>query len=242
MYRFGPIFAISLYFLSLPTAAQDKKVVDISNAQTEYLKQIYKESILVDHRFINGSVYQDFYSRANGHQFFLTKNWYHGDLFMNGNAYHQVSLKYDTYSDLIIYNHIHETGSYALILNNTRIDSFSIEGHTFCQLPSKSGTGPMIDPGFYEVISKGKTSLYQKWRKRYNEPSQNSQGEFMLFSDLYILNKGVFHKVSRKPGLVRALKDREKEIKVFIRENNILIGTGDEMAIKRVVDYYNSLH
>ena len=80
-----------------------------------------------------------------------------------------------------------------------------------------------------------------KWQKRYNKPSQNSSGEFLQFNELYILNQSTFHKIKRKPQLIKALKDREKEIKAYLKEQHIFIGSGDVGNIKQVVDYYNTL-
>jgi len=217
------------------------KVLNLEEARYNYISEKYSESVQSDGRFVNGSLYQDFYNRSAGHQFFLTKNWSNGSVTINGKWQKQVPLRYDIYSDLLIYNHIQESGVYAVKLNKFRIDSFFIEGHSFCNLHANSGLSQDMNPGFYELISNGPATFYQKWIKRYNEPSQNSAGEFVLYNELYILNKEKFYKITRKPGLIKALNDREKEIKAFIKKQKIYIGTGDVVAIKKVVDYYNSL-
>ena len=163
-------------------------------------------------------------------------------MFVEGRSYNNIFLRYDIYSDQLIYNHIHQSGNHALMLNKIRIDSFIIEKHKFRQIFSDTGESQFCDPGFYEVIVAGRVSFYQKWIKRYTGPTQNSPGEFVLFNELYVLNKEQSHKISRKSGLIKALKDKEKEIKTYIKKYKIFIGNGDVESIKRVVDYYNTLH
>jgi len=224
---------IGVFFFSgfLAVTAQD----------ISYLEELYRQSAGTDTRFINGTLYQDAFPGSNGHPFFLSGNWYYGDLVMMGRAYHALPMKYDLHSDQLLYNHIHRSGSYVLVLNRTRIDTFVIDGHTFCKLGRTPGDRRGTDEGFYELIAAGKASFYQKWNKRYDEPSQHAQGEFSELKEWYIINDNQCFQVSRKPGLLHALGDREKEIRSYIRENRIVLGSGDELAVKRVIDHYNSL-
>jgi hypothetical protein len=224
---------IGVFFFSgfLAVTAQD----------ISYLEELYHQSAGTDTRFINGSLYQDAFPGSIGHPFFLSENWYYGELVMMGRAYHDLPLKYDLHRDLLLYNHILKSGSYVLVLNTTRIDTFVIDGHTFCKLDRTPGDQHETDEGFYELILAGKASFYQKWYKRYDEPSQHARGEFSEFKEWYILNDNQCFQVSRRPGLLQALGDREKEIRSYIRENRIVVGSADEQAVKRVIDYYNSL-
>ena len=80
-----------------------------------------------------------------------------------------------------------------------------------------------------------------KWIKRLEDPTPESMGEFSLFKEWYILNNGEFRKVSGKSGFFKSLEDHEKEIRSYIRENRIVIKTGNELDLKRIVDYYNHL-
>lgn len=241
MPRSDYIVLIALCICLQPAAAQEKQVMDLSHSQHAFLDEICTQSIPADYRYINGSVYRDSYGRANGHQYFLSDSWHSGRIYMNHKWYHQILLRYDIHSDELIYNYVDTSGTFALKLNETKIDSFWIEGHTFCNFRRGSSTGRTIDPGFYEVITTGSASLYQKWTKRYNETSQHAPGEFIPLNNIYIQKNQEFYKISRKPGLLRVLKDRGKEIRAYMREHGILMGTGDTEAIKRVIDYYNSM-
>ena len=238
-----PAFLITVFFIALSPMllAQQEGDPDLYGLQFSQLEALYNQSTGTDNRYINGSVYRDAYLRTRGHQFFLSESWAKGTLVMMGRNYKGIPLKYDLYKDQLLYNHVHESGSYTLILNTTRIDGFTIEGHRFIKLAELNGAPTETEGGFYEVMTEGKASFYQKRNKRFSEASQHSRGEFSDFTEWYILNNGQYHKVSRKPGLLKALGDREKEVRSYIREQRIVIGNGDEIAVKRVIDHYNSL-
>jgi len=154
-------------------------------------------------------------------------------------------LKYDLYRDQLLYNHIHPSGSYVIVLNKTRVDTFVIEGHLFCKfsLSDVPNGNPVSGrkEAFFEVVSRGAATFYQKWEKNYSEPTQHDGGSFSLHKDWYILNNNQYHRINRKYQLVRALGDREKEIRAYIRENRLILRPGDESTVKQVVDHYNSL-
>ncbi len=239
MVRITIFIILLLCIISQTLPAQQEREQDQNSFA--HLEKLYRHAAGPDRRYINGSEYQDVYPGSTGHQFFLTENWYFGQLVMENRAYKNLPLKYDQCNDQLLCNHIHSSGSYVVVLNRTRIDSFIIEGHVFCKLAIPDGTPSAAGEGFYELLSKGKASFYQKWEKRYSEPSQHSGGSFFQFREWYILNENKYYRVKRKKGLLKALGDREKEIRSFIRENRVIFVADDKAAVKKVVDYYNSL-
>lgn len=234
------IWFVFLSGLSSVLLAQGNMVEDLSTLQARYLENLYYGSTGADRNFINGSVYQE-HMRARGHPFFQEGNWMTGRLVMNGRSYDQLPLKYDIYTDQLLYNHIPESGTCPLVLNKSRIDSFTLGGHTFRHLRDITADDVQMDAGYYQVITEGRASFYIKWEKRYHEPTVHSQGEFTLHADRYILNHGNFFRINRRWGLLKALADRKKEIRTYIRKNNLVVAPGHEETVKAVVDHYNSL-
>lgn len=194
-----------------------------------------------DKRYINGFLYTESFTGTVGHPFFLSESWYSSSLSMDGREYEEINLRYDLYRDQVLFNHIHRSGSYIVVLNKTLIEGFVIEGHPFRKLPLEGHLSAIMKEGYYELLSEGKASFYVKWQKRLSDPSPDSQGEFSLFNEWYILNNGEVRKVSGKSGLLKALEDHKKEIKSFIRENRMVIKSGKELEVKRIIDYYNRL-
>ena len=121
------------------------------------------------------------------------------------------------------------------------IENFRIGGHYFVQLFPDPAVEDPVEAGFYELISTGPATLFRRWNKQYEPANQNSPGKFTEIRTLYLLVRNRYHKIHRRPSLIRALEDREKEIKSYIRTHVIIIGSGDLSQIKQVVDHYNSL-
>lgn len=99
------IWFVFLSGLSSVLPAQENRVEELSTLQARYLENLYYGSTGADRNFINGSVYQE-HMRVRGHPFFQEGNWMTGRLVMNGISYDQLPLKYDIYTDHLLYNHI----------------------------------------------------------------------------------------------------------------------------------------
>jgi len=235
------LFSLTLF----PYTTHAQKAMPGKGDAFSRLETHYRLAAGIDKRFINGSEYLDVFPGSIGHSFFLDGNWYLGELVMEGKRYNDIPLKYDLYRDQLLYNHIHPSGSYVIVLNKTRVDTFVIEGHLFCKfsLSDVPNGNPVSGrkEAFFEVVSRGAATFYQKWEKNYSEPTQHDGGSFSLHKDWYILNNNQYHRINRKYQLVRALGDREKEIRAYIRENRLILRPGDESTVKQVVDHYNSL-
>lgn len=194
-----------------------------------------------DKRYINGYLYAETFPGTIAYPFFLSENWYMSELSMDGRQYEDLALRYDLYRDQVLYNHIHPSGSYIIVLNKELIDAFAIDGHRFKKLPDSGHISAGMKEGYYELLAEGKASFYVKWQKRLSDPGPDSRAEFTLIKEWYILNDGEFKRVSGKSGILKVLEDHKKEVKSFIRKNRIVLISGKEPEVKRIIDYYNSL-
>lgn len=194
-----------------------------------------------DKRYINGYLYAETFPGTMGHPFFLSEAWYMSELSMDGRPYEGLTLRYDLYRDQVLYNHIHPSGSYIIVLNKELIDAFVMDGHLFKKLQDPGHLSEGMEEGYYELLAEGKASFYVKWQKRLSDPGPDSRAEFTLIKEWYILNNGEFRRVNGKSGLIKVLEDHKKEIKSFISDNRIVINAGKEPEIKRIIDYYNRL-
>ena len=95
MFRYTLVLIFAGLLTSSGSHAQDLKLLDLSVEQTHYLNERYCGSVTLDMEFVNGSLYQDYYGRTNGHQFFLNESWHDGSLVINGKSYEPVSIRYD---------------------------------------------------------------------------------------------------------------------------------------------------
>ena len=239
------VIFILLFLTLFPDATRAQRDFPGEGNAFSRLETYYRHATGIDKRYINGSEYLDVFPGCIGHPFFLDGYWCFGELVMEGRRYKGIPVKYDLYGDQLLYNHVHPSGSYVIVLNKTRVDTFVIEGHLFCKLTLSEAlqgipaTRSMEQ--FFEVVSRGPATFYQKWQKSFSEPTKHEGGTFSLQKEWYILNNNRYYRIKRKYQLVRALGDREKEVKAYIRENRVIFRPGDESAVKKVVDHYNSM-
>jgi hypothetical protein len=206
----------------------------------------YEEATGSAQLFVNGSLYQDVYPGTSGHPFLGSGQWSEGTIHAGGRAYGGILLRYDLCKDLLIYNHIHEKGIYAVSLNRETIDRFSLQGHHFIHYRENSREREEHlpkhnDPGFYEEICRGKASLYLKRVKRFNPPTAGGSGSFNAFETIHILKDGILQRISGKRSLLRVLEDQEIQIRRFIKEHKMILRGNDVAAYRQVVEYYNSI-
>ena len=210
------------------------------------LRNLVEQATGSGQSFINGTLYQDVYPGTNGHPFFGNGQWSEGSILTGGKTYRGVSLRYDLYKDLLIYNLIHESGIYAVNLNKERIDRFTLQGHHFVHLtntdadPERKKPQPAA-PGFYEEICTGKAALYLKWIKQYEPPSSQGDGRFIAFEQICIRKDGMLYRVTGKRTLLLVLSDQDVLIKRYIRVHGLTLRGNSAGVYQQVVEYYNSL-
>lgn len=195
--------------------------------------------------FINGTQYRDVYPGTNGHPFLGDGQWSEGTIQSEGKTYRGLMLRFDLCKDLLVYNYIHESGIYAVSLNNDRIERFSMQGHHFVYINNnyspEQGKAQLAGPGFYEEICRGKASLYLKWIKQYDPPTSRGNGRFLAFEQMFILKDGTLYRVSGKRSMLRVLNDQQNQIKQYIREHGLILRGNDAKAYHQAVEFYNSL-
>jgi hypothetical protein len=235
MFRFGIPLVAFLCFTALDGPCQVSPWLPYAE---DSLRSIVIQATGEDRRFINGTLYQEAYPRSTGHPFFGNGNWTEGSLVMLGKTSDGLLLKYDILNDLLIYNHVHESGIYAVNLNKGLVEEFAIDSYRFRQLTNQEQMSPA---GFYQIITTGPATYYIKWVKHYEPPSAASPGRFIQIKHSYIQVQQEIFRVKGRRGLLRALEDQKKLIRQYMRENQITVRGDNESGLRRVVDHYNRL-
>ena len=126
-----------------------------------------------------------------------------------------------------------------------QIDRFTIENHVFIHLTdSLNPTAPRY--GYYEQLYKGRISLLKKEKKTIGEdlsvPSLGVQ-KFIVHTVSYYLRIGnIYYPVNNKRSLLNALKDRSKEVRKFIRKNDLSVRNDKENTLLKVTAWYNGFN
>jgi hypothetical protein len=176
------------------------------------------------------------------HPYFIDNTWKSGSLLYKGMRYETGMLKYDTFKDCLVYLHTLGNTSYPVQLNRNFIREFEIDNHQFTYLNDfGKSSDEKLKEGYYEKIYDGNTKLYVRRQKLENLHESISDLEYKEWAYLFIKKEGVYHRITGKSSLLRVLNDRRKEIRSFIRNNNLVSCTKNYDSVSRILQHYDNL-
>ncbi|HEV2478192.1 MAG TPA: hypothetical protein VGS79_00950 [Puia sp.] len=229
--------------LFLPGRAQS--LADNSLIQTAYDSAVsdYHNYLTPETHLFRGSEYVTYaQTLKEGYPYFGENSSRKGMIAYNKIIYNDVYLYYDLVTQQVIINDFYNV--FKIALYNPLLDSFSIENHFFIHLrDSLNPTAPRN--GFYERLYNGHIQLLKKEKKEIQEDlySSNVAQHFIHGTDTaYYLKIGdVYHPVNNKRSLQNIFKDRRKELKKFIRTQQLSMRRNRENTLIKVTAWYDSL-
>jgi hypothetical protein len=225
--------------LKAQPAARDNTLTDsgYANALTLYHTFLTPESGLY-----KGSEYADYaHLLRDGHPFYGEDKFKIGTISYHGIRYRDVPILYDiVYDQVVIFDYYR---IFKIILTGQQIDRFTIEDHSFIRL-TDSITPGMPKVGFYEELYAGRITLLKKEAKQIQEDLNNGDHaqRFIEGTDSsYWLRIGnVYYPVNHNKSLLATLKDKKKELRHFIRSNNLSMRKDREITLIKVAAWYDS--
>jgi hypothetical protein len=180
-----------------------------------------------------------------GHPFFYDDDLFEGSVIFNGINFSQLTLTYELLNNELIL--IKEVGNQTreLILNENFVESFVLEGtgnsseYVFIRkkLPGVEGEK------YYHSVYNGETACYIYHKKVINNRvTGNYLGEYLYRPVLYIKRGDEFQGCNNKRTFLRLFEDQKKQIRKYIRRNNMHIDGKNPEDIAQVLKYYDSLN
>lgn len=187
----------------------------------------------------NGREYKPYrISFINGHPFFLSDQFAEGSIIYEDGLYQNQQLLYDEVQGMVILN-----TDVRIELITERIKQFTISGHTFIRLNKDSLNNRFIE-GFYERLYDGKIEIYKKENKFIKEDlseTEGVRGEITKKNYYFLKKNGQYYPVIKKNNLFEILKDREKEIQQFIKNNSLDFRKDTDNTLSKIAGYYDQL-
>jgi len=228
-------FIFSLLYTNITTAQTDTLIKDkaVSKAQQVYFNGIGDQAAK-----FNGSQYQGYLvSFQDGHPYFKFDYLSKGSIIYDGLIFENLNLLYDEVLDCVVF----QDNTHRIQLVNERLSEFSIEGYNFERLVKKDNS-PLINTGFYQVLSKGKINLYKKETKRIIDKITNTNELTVLFEVhqyYYILQGGQFYPINRKKDLIKHFSVIDPKFIKWIKSTDLNFRKDKERSLTKVIDYYN---
>ena len=221
--------------------------LDTSQVQSSINQAIglYYKAIGENAHLYNGSEYMQyivFNPAKDRNPFFQNIFMQNGTVMYDGTVYHDVPLTYDVYKDVLI--GMRYSWNYRIQLVTDKVDFFELAGHYF-RLLREDSTASLPDGwGFYEKLYEGKSISVLAKRKRKKEERYYS-AEFTTYffqNDHYYIKKdGTYFPVNSKSSVLDVLKDKKKEIRKYLRKNNISFKPSPENGMISAAAYYDQI-
>jgi hypothetical protein len=235
---FSSLFAFLLISPSIFSQSLDTiQYPQLVKAQN-YSQDLYRDATVESQYLYNGAEYFVYDSGEKEHQFFESEDWEESMLEYDGQFYRSIPLLYDIFKDEVIIDHWAGLGK--VKLQNEKLSSFSLLNHRFIRLTQESSG---LQTGFYDLLYEGKTQFVARRAKDRQESVSQSGVEvhFYPIQRYYILKDSKYQEVTNKASVLRLMKDHQKEIKKFLRENGIYFRADRESAIAKMTAYYDQL-
>lgn len=209
-------------------------------AQTTFNKIIKTDLYTSGKSIVNGIDWTNSVS-YQGNRFCGSKNWKDGSVLFNGKLYSGLKINYDVLEDeLVLYDETPEAEKYVQ-LNKNLIEQFSFTYNgtrkTFVNKELNTSKGKEI----YEEIYNGDVSFYIRHKKSVKkEIGTVYMGKLYDSNTFYLYHSEQAHAFKNKKKVLQILGN-SKELKDFIRKENLKIHKDYPNDIVRLLIYHQSL-
>ncbi|MFI5136477.1 MAG: hypothetical protein ACHQIM_01535 [Sphingobacteriales bacterium] len=210
-----------------------------NNAVTLYYSSIGKQAGI-----FNGTEYNLYDPLIKGNAYFSDVNAFTpGSVYYDGAFYKNVPMLYDIYIDEVVallYNHY---SMYTLI--KEKVAGFNFLNHHFVNINSDtSGSNSNLKSGFYDQLYAGKCEILIKREKNIQSSvgAGTAPEDYFRGNTKWFLRKNnIYYSFGGQGSLLKLLVDRKKELKQYIRSNQIKFQDKPEEAMVQIVSFYDHL-
>jgi len=222
------------------------QTADFSSKKDIIEKQLKMFSALHDSIFdyrkdlVNGKVY---YTAGNKfvHPFYGDNSWKPATIYSTVAEYKADLVKYDIYLDYLVMLYNKDSLSYPICLNREFVKEFMIYGHRFKYLDDFEGSVDKLVKGYYEVEDYAKSRLLIRHMKT-KDFDNSSLSETYSDRVYYFVNmNGKYLRLVGRKSLVKILNDHSKEIKVYMKNNNLRFSRNNYEQAGKVLKFYDTL-
>ena len=236
MFRFFITFTFFLTIFTLPGLSG----VGIDIYKNRDLNIAGQDTVQEIQTLFNGRLWRNRYYKVKEDQFLFSREFLPGSVTIDGKSFNNISVRYDIYNDEImtVTNH-----GAILQLNKEMVDSFNIifenKPYYFTKMAEDSLKG---FKGFMNVLYKGKTALYVKYKKEIELLAVEKKFDlFYQIHRIYFVKDNLVHLINTKRELLNLLGDYKLQIKGFIKKSKLKVTKKEPESFIPVVKFYESL-
>ena len=217
------------------TLAQDSLRLVVERHVGEYMGAVSKYAAL-----FSGNRQLPLVFTTKNHQYFKEEEYTSGRLSYCGIVYPDVSLRWDLYRDELV---LFSPANYNIVLINENLDFAEIYGyHIFYLQPDgllgcpPAGNYIRLYSGEFLLLEKLTNELLQK------EEANRIYYYFSLKTNFYLQKDGMYYKIKNRRKLLKTLDTHRKELRRFIRVNDLGYRRDAEKLVLEVVKEHEKLN
>jgi hypothetical protein len=203
----------------------------------------YNTAIGEQSHLYNGPEYEFYDPTIKGNAYvFENKSFIPGSVKYGAAVYRDIPMLYDLNKDVVVvllYNHFTKFS-----LLSERVHEFWLLNHHFIRLNTDSTGKAALATGFYDQLYQGKNvGIIVKRAKSIQTSTSNNTIEsfFSETRDYYVKKGNSYLSFSGKGGLLDIFKDKKKELRQYIKANNLDFRENLEQAIVSAATYYDHI-
>ena len=191
----------------------------------------------------NGREYLRYpYYFSKGTAYFQADSLATGTVLYDGVLCSGVPLLYDQLRDQLITADSSKQNLIRLV--KEKVDRFSINQHQFIHLKKQKGLSFIWpEEGYFEVIYNGQIKVLKKENKAIKQSSSNNDLTKFIESGsaYYLLYGGKVTKIKNERGLLTVFGDKKKEVRQFLKDNQLKFRKDTDNTIARTAAHVDSL-
>jgi len=204
-------------------------------------RSLYHQSFGEQSALYNGIEYGDYlFGFEKGQPFFYSAQSALGSIIYDGVGYDSILMRYDEIKDAVVVNHFTER----IQLSSEKVQAFNLYNSTFVLLIKDSLNSNLVSSGFYNLLYKGKVSLFKKEIKTLLEKTTSTAELLRIIEEkdyYYIKKEGKFYPIKSKKNLLEIFGDNKKEVQRFISANKFNFRKDPQNMLVKTTAYYDSL-
>ncbi len=253
LYRFFEIMRREILFVSgiilllfsvkqiLAQNTTERKLQEIH----QKLKKIYGTSAIL----ANGTHYLESYAHIEGYPYLSNNAWMEATLFLKGNTFDNIRIKYDIFDEKLILLSESQNGYFRTIyLEDQIVDSFYLKNRSFSRskfINRKIKNLENVQQKYLERIYDGHIKLYIGYYKTIISRKNDLYSAIGEFSppkkNYFLLKNGQAHEIKRRKDIIDVFPDKKKHIKRFMRKNKIKIRKATSPDFNNLMTYLDEL-
>jgi hypothetical protein len=218
---------------------------ELVSAAVSTLRTQYSGAMGTNSRLNNGPeyVFYDRYYRNNqGHQFFNKPEEIAGEVTYDGQHFTHVPMLYDIHLDQVVVTHPTNPSKFRLV--NEKVQSFSLQGHTFVRLVTDPAAKSAVTTGFYDLLFDQGIKVFAKREKEMKKKAEQNtvQAIFIESVKYFVLKDETYYQVNSIGSFANLFPDKKSEIQKYARSNKLKFNKASrDASIVKLAQFYASL-